>query len=274
MRVKQIGLALFGALALAACSKDEGPFFAPEVPLAYTRFINAVPDTGTVDFRFIDFLEYSPHAIQLAFRGFTPYQGTAPGSRALRAFTNPGGSPSLADVTGILADEVVTLEAGKYYTLALVGYARTGSTPSVTLRVFEDPIPDAGSNVAYRAVNLATGLSGPLNVSITSSSTAPIPAPTFSNLAYLSASDYVPVPTGPAWFRVQDATAAEIVSGNARQAPVGANADPLQHLTAIGGSGQAGSVVTAWIFPPSVAGSTAPNVTAPSVVFTVDKHPR
>jgi hypothetical protein len=48
----------------------------------------------------------------------------------------------------------------------------------------------------------------------------------------------------------------------------------LNNLTTIGGSGQAGSVVSAFIFPRSVAGSTAPNVTAPSIVFTVDKHPR
>jgi hypothetical protein len=255
---------------LAACSKDEGPFLAPEVPLAYTRFINAVPDTGTVDFRFIDFLEYSPYAIQLAYRAFTPYQGTAPGSRQLRAFTNPGGSPSLADVTGILADELLTFEEGKYYTIALVGYSRTGSTPSVIVRVFEDPIPDAGSNVAFRAVNLATGVSGPLSVSVTSASTDPI-TPTFSNLAYLDASAYLTRATGAAVFRVQDASAAVVASASA---PAGAAGDPLQHLTTIGGSGQAGSVVTAWIFPRSVSGSTAPNVTSPSIIFTVDKHPR
>jgi hypothetical protein len=33
-------------------------------------------------------------------------------------------------------------------------------------------------------------------------------------------------------------------------------------------------VVTAWVFPRSVSGSTAPNVTAPSIIFTVDRHPR
>jgi hypothetical protein len=80
--------------------------------------------------------------------------------------------------------------------------------------------------------------------------------------------------TGNAWFRVTDATAAEIVTGNGRQAPTGSAGDPLNNLTTIGGSGQAGSVVTAFIFPRSVAGSTAPSVTTPSLVFIVDKHPR
>ena len=274
MRVKRIGLALLAALAVG-CKKDDGPFLAPVVPLAYTRFINATPDTVGLDFRFIDFLEHSPFEIQLTYRGFTPYQGTLPGARHLRVFPNPGGSPSLGDVTQIMLDETVTFEAGKYYTLVAVGYSRTGSSPAVKLQVFEDPIPDPGSNVAYRVVHLGSGLNS-INVSMTASGTDPIPAsPTFSNIAYLSPSAYVTQAPGAAWFRVQETTAAtEIVSGTGRQAPAGAAGDPLNNLTTIGGSGQAGSVVTAWVFPRSVSGSKAPNVTTPSIVFTVDKHPR
>ena len=275
MRVTRIGLALVGALMAVGCSKDDGPFFAPQVPLAYTRFINAIPDTGSVDFRYVDLVEYSPFALQLAFRGFTPYQGTATGARHLKVFTNPGGSNSqIPHVTGVVLDETPTFESGKYYTLVAVGYARTTGTPRVKLQVYEDVIPDPGSNVAFRAVNLATGLAS-LNVGVTAASTDAIPTPTFSNLAYLGASAYVTRATGNAWFRVQETTSAtEIVSGNGRQAPVGAAGDPLNNLTTIGGSGQAGSVVTAWVFRSSVTGSTAPSVTTPTIVFTVDKHPR
>ena len=43
----------------------------------------------------LDILEYSPFAIQLAYRGATPYQGTAPGARHLKVFTNPGGTNML-----------------------------------------------------------------------------------------------------------------------------------------------------------------------------------
>lgn len=275
MRVSRIGLALVGALLAVGCSKDDGPFFAPQVPLAYTRFINAIPDTGAVDFRFIDLIEYSPFAVQLAYRGFTPYQGTAPGARHLKVFTNPGGtSTTIPFVTGVVLDESPTFEAGKYYTIVAVGYARTTGTPRVKLQVYEDAIPDPGSNVAFRVVNLATGLAS-VNVGVTANSTDAIPTPTFSNVAYLGASAYVTRATGNAWFRVQETSSAtEIVTGNGRQAPVGAAGDPLQNLTTIGGSGQAGSAVTAFIFPRSVAGSTAPNVTAPSIIFIVDKHPR
>lgn len=298
MRVKQIGLALVGAVALAGCAKDDGPFFAPEVPLAYTRFINAVPDTVSMDFRFIDFLEYSPTAIQLGYRGFTPYQGTAPGSRHLRVFTDPGGSPSLNDVTHIMADENITLEASKYYTLVLVGYARAGQTPHVKLQVYEDNWTDPGSSTALRVVNLGTGLNS-INVGITPTYNEAIPAtPTFASVAYLTASAYQTRATGETFLRVAETTAptTELVAaggtssnpvcanlapltptacqGQNRRVPTGAPGDPLNQLTIIGGSGQAGSVVTAWIFPRSVAGSTAPNVTAPSIIFTVDRHPR
>lgn len=282
MRVKQIGLALFGALAFTACAKDEGPFLAPEVPLAYTRFINAIPDTVATDWRFIDYLEYSPYAIQLAFRQFTPYQATAPGSRHLRVFTDPGGSPLLSDVTKILADEQITFEAGKYYSLVVVGFSRAGQTPALRLQVYEDAIPDAGSQVALRVVNLATGLAS-MNVGVTATYDAAIPAPTFANVAYLGAAAYVTRATGAAYLRVQETTSAtEIIApggsgatlGANRLVPAGAAGDPLNQLTAIGGTGQAGSVITGWIFPRSVSGSKAPNVTTPSLVFTVDKHPR
>jgi hypothetical protein len=276
MRVSRIGLALVGALMAVGCSKDDGPFLAPEVPLAYTRFINAIPDTGAVDFRFIDLLEYSPFAIQLAYRGFTPYQGTATGARHLKVFTNPGGTnTSIANVTGVVLDETPTFEAGKYYTVVAVGYARAGGSPSVKLQVYEDVIPDAGGNVMFRVVNLGTGLAS-VNVSVTAASADAIPGTaTFPSVAYLTATEYQTRSTGTAWFRVQETTSAtEIVSGNGRQAPAGAAGDPLLNQTTIGGSGQAGSVVSAFVFPRSVAGSTAPNVTAPSLVFVVDKHPR
>lgn len=275
MRVSRIGLALVGALMAIGCSEDDGPFFAPQVPLAYTRFINAIPDTVSVDFRFVDLLEYSPFGIQVAFRGFTPYQGTAPGARHLKVFTDWGGdSVFLRHVTDVILEETPSFEAGKYYTIAAVGYSRTTGTPRVKLQVFEDPIPDPGSNVAFRVVNLATGLSS-LNVGVTATSTDPIPTPTFSNVAYLGSSAYVTRPPGAAWFRVQETTAAaEIVTGAGRQAPAGIAGDPLNNLTTIGGAAQAGSVVTAYIFPRSVAGSRAPNITTPTIVFVVDKHPR
>jgi hypothetical protein len=51
-KILSLGLAVF---ALAACSDDDGVVGpVQEGPKAFVRFINAVPDTGVVDFRFID----------------------------------------------------------------------------------------------------------------------------------------------------------------------------------------------------------------------------
>ena len=275
MRFSRIGLVMAGALLATACGEDEGPSLAPTVPLAYTRFINAIPDTVSVDFRFVDLIEYSPFAVQLPFRSFTPYQGTAPGARHLKVFTNWGGdSVFLRHTTVQLGDETPTFEAGKYYTIVATGFSRAGQTPALRIQVYEDPIPDAGSNVAFRVVNLGAGMSA-INVGVTAASGDAIPAPTFSNIPYLGASSYVTRATGNAWFRVQATSGAtEIVSGNGRQAPVGIAGDPLGNLTTVGGSGQAGSVVTAYLFPASVTGSRAASSPAPTLVYIVDKHPR
>src|SRR5262245_33535093 len=115
MKRTRVVLLLAAPVLLTACDEDNGPFLAPQRPLAFTRFINAVPDTFATDWRFIDQLEYSPVGLLVAFRGFTPYQGTAPGARHIRVFTNPGGSfPDIKAVSQILVDTTITLTAGSY----------------------------------------------------------------------------------------------------------------------------------------------------------------
>jgi hypothetical protein len=55
--------------ALAACSSDAGKVFtADNGPIAYVRFVNAVPDSGAGDWRFVDQIEGSPVAFGLTFR--------------------------------------------------------------------------------------------------------------------------------------------------------------------------------------------------------------
>jgi hypothetical protein len=56
-------------------------------------------------------------------------------------------------------------------------------------------------------------------------------------------------------------------------APAGLPADRANNLTAVGGSTIAGSVLTAFILPRSVAGSTAANFTTPGVIYIVDRYP-
>src|SRR5947209_7480266 len=90
MKRFRIGLALASIAAIAACSADASKVIVADPgPLAYVRFINAIPDSGAQDWRFVDLVEGSPNALGVTFRGIFPgasYQSAKPGSRHLRVF--------------------------------------------------------------------------------------------------------------------------------------------------------------------------------------------
>jgi len=278
MRATRIALVTVATLAAAGCTKDGGPFLAPVVPLAYTRFVSAVPDTFATDWRFIDGVVNSPPAILQPFRGFTPYQGTAPGPRRLRIFPNPGGTfVPIGVVTQIIIDTTLTFEANKYYTIIHLGLSRTGGAPADNILVLEDVIPEnIGTQIAVRVVHVGTGLS-PVDVYAAASTTAPLPASaTFANVAYRSQSSYVSMAPGTLALRVTSSGTTTPVLVNTA-APAGAAADPVNLLTTIGGAAQPGSAFTAFVFPRSVAGTTAPQTTAfqsSAIVYIVDRHPK
>lgn len=276
MRVTRIGLALAGALLAVGCKKDAGPFLPNKAPLAYTRFVNAVPDTGFQDWRFIDAIENSPTAIQLAFRSFTPYQGTGIGSRQLRVFFDKGGSqpfPSPDQVTPILVDQSVTFEEGKYYTLILTGNSSSGAQQ---LQVIEDNFPDPGSQIAVRVINLGTtsDLSS-VDVYTAASSSSSLPSsPTISSLGYLSASNYTLMAPGTLALKVTSGGSTSVLINS--DAPAGEPASPEDLLTAIGGAAEPGSVITAFVMPRSTAGTAAPQSSSfqsPAITYIVDKNP-
>lgn len=283
MRVKGLGPALVGALLLIGCGKDAGPFLPNYGPLAYTRFLNAVPDTFPTDWRFIDQVENSPYAIQMAFRGFTPYQGTGAGSRHLRVFSDPSSTspfPSPEEVQKILADLTFTFEAGKYYTIVMHGNASPASPdPHIEIRVIEDQIPGtiSGSQYMLRAINLGTTADlqtvDIYKVATTSTSIASL-TPTFSGLGYKAEQAYTPFDTASMALRVTSAGSKTVITSVA--APNGADADAANNLTAIGGAREGQSAFTAFIVPRSVAGTKAPQSSAfqsATIVYIVDKHP-
>jgi hypothetical protein len=292
MKAMRIALSLAAVLVAGGCKKDAGPFLNPTVPLAYVRYIAAVPDTFGMDWRPIDAVENSPPAVGLQFRSTTPYQAMAPGARRLRIFPAPVGDvrdPSV--VSQIVIDETINFTANTYYTVIHLGFSRTGQTPEDRLVVLEDAVPASipDGQFALRVVHVGTGLN-PVDAYVTATSSAAIAgSPAFSNVAYGDDSPYVLMPTGTVWLRVTDAgSTTELVSNNSRQAPPGAAGDPVALLTPIGGASMAKSALTAFVFPRTVAGSTAPQATnpgalpplpagisfqAPSVVYLVDKHP-
>ena len=196
--MKLLRLALLGTAitAFAGCSDDDGPIVAPTVPLASTRFINAMPDTGATDWRFIDQLDNSPVALALAFRSFSPYQATAPGPRPLKVFTT---SDNILLTSRTFTDRTLTFDPNKRYTLLQVGNARTGQTPAQELVVIEDVFPTVPANqVAIRIVNAGAGL-GPIDVYAAPAlgAGASPSTPLVTNLAYLGVSPYVLVNATP-----------------------------------------------------------------------------
>jgi hypothetical protein len=151
-----VALLVLVATTISACDDDGGVTVPPRVPLAYTRFVHALPDTGPTDWRFIDQIENSPLALGLRFRDFTPYQATTPGSRRLRVFPT---STNIGVTSKFLIDTLLTFENDLYYTIVHLGYAQTGQAPAHRILLLRDDVSTQDpSRVAVRLVHLGTGL--------------------------------------------------------------------------------------------------------------------
>ncbi|MDQ8155054.1 MAG: DUF4397 domain-containing protein [Gemmatimonadota bacterium] len=273
MRISKVSM-LFAVLALGAvgCGTDDGIPTAGDAkpPLAFVRYINALPDTMNTTVRFIDYLEYTPQTfLNVAYRGVGQglYQGLKAGSRQFRVFNADVVNYSVAGNTAVLAEVTQNFEAGKYYTILFTGYARTGTK---SVKIIEDVIASPGSNIAIRILNANTGL-GSIDAYKTATATDAIAgSPTFSAVAAQAYSAYVTAAPGAFAIRATAAGAPATIhgSGTAQTGTAGTtSSDP------IGGSTVAGTVMTAMVFPASVTGSMAVASAAPSVVFVVDKQP-
>ena len=65
-RILQLSVLVLAAGA-GACGTPEKIIKTEDIPTAGVRFINAVPDTGAMDFRFVDIVESNAH-FNIAFR--------------------------------------------------------------------------------------------------------------------------------------------------------------------------------------------------------------
>jgi hypothetical protein len=268
-------LLLVAGSMVVSCDDDGGVIVTPQVPLAYTRFVNALPDTGGTDWRFTEELENSPVAFGLAFRAFTPYQATTPSMLRLRVFPT---STDIAVTSMFLIDTTLTFEENTYYTIVHVGYTTSGQTPVHQIVLLKDDIPQVSTDtIALRVVHLGTGLASTDVFADTLGGASPLPAsPLVPLLSFRSASSYMMLPTGRLALRVTPSGQMAPVVANA-VAPAGVAGDPTQNLTAIGGSRMSRSVITALLLPRSVAGTSAPQTagfTSPALVFLVDRNPR
>jgi hypothetical protein len=250
-RILQLSVLGLAAGVVTACLPEE-VVETEHIPTAGVRFVHAVPDTGSMDFRFVDLVENSAH-YNFGFRATANlyYKPARAGQRQFRIFMN-----SLTDQTvasTVVKDSTVTLEEGKLYTFLLWGYARPGSSPPMRLSVIEDAPADPGSQVALRVINAAAGR-GALDVSYYPASGQAPATPTWPAVSELSASTYV-------------LTAAGQIRYNAK--PVGGAATPFADATALQGQAATvdleaipgttipGSAVTGILVPGSVLGSQA-----------------
>jgi hypothetical protein len=273
MRFLRIALVGAAAALAAACSDDANDFTTPDVPpLAYVRYINAVPDTLNTTVRFIDQVEWSPMTfVDVPFRqqGAGNYQPTEAGARKFRVFTTNTSTVSTSENTVILVDTTLTFEAGKYYTLLHTGYARTGASPRQRIVAINDVFPEVGQQIALRTINTMYG-AGAVDVYTTATTTTPIAgAPRFANVPTEGISAYVTM--SPAAFAMQVAAAGSTSALTSVAAPAGTAgttaADP------IGGAAVGGSVITAITFPVTPADKPGTRFTTPGVAYFIDKHP-
>jgi hypothetical protein len=277
MKSFKLALLAVAAATLAACGGDAGPTTPNKVPLGAVRFVNAVTDSGAMDWRFVDVIENSPVAFGLNFRQTYPgagYQAAGTGSRHLRIFQT---STDINVTQKVLFDETITIAEGKHYTLVTAGSIRAGTAK---LYVITDDYPDPGNSVAVRALNAGVATSADVYASASGGSAALPASPTITSVAQYTASNWSTLATGPLALRLT-ASGSKTVMVDAN-APAGVAADKTNNLSAVGGSTIAGSAFTAIYFPAAVAGSpssrsagctTALPCTAAGVVYIVDKYP-
>ncbi len=270
-------------LALAACGDESGVTDNGNPPPgASVRFVNAVPDTGTVDLRFVDRVENLPTLLGVAFQGHSGfYQRPQPGTRPARVFP----SSSNVNLTQImLVDTTLTLNADTRYTLVYAGRASGNQDRLAVLNDPAAPTPPA-NQIAIKVLHAAVG-TGNVDVYIVPVASATAATPTdfatsnagvVRNVSYLAQSGYVNVAVRPT---TTGALYRFVVTGAGSTTPLFA-ATPNQpgaasNISTVGpqpGVQISGSALTVVVAPGSVAGtrqSTAAN-RSPTVFLMIDK---
>jgi hypothetical protein len=169
----------------------------------------------------------------------------------------------------VLVDTTITFEAGKYYTLLHLGYARAGSVPKQRIVNITDVFPAQAAGIAFRAIHAGLNV-GNVDIYATPTTTDAISgAPLLANVALNTVSAYLTRSTGAFAARVTaPGSTTAVISAAAPAGTAGsASVDP------IGGATIAGSIITAIAFPATPANSAGARFTTPGVVYFVDKQP-
>src|SRR3954463_6727907 len=264
-----VALALAASAFVGACRGDGGTaILANNGPVAFVRFVNAIPDSGAQDWRFVDQVEGSPATFALNFRGIFPgaaYQQAAVGTRHLRvfqaAFDQSYGDPAQASpsiVSTVFIDTTFALAEGHHYSLIAVGSLKLNTA---RLLITDDAFIDPGTGVAVRVVNLGVAPTIDAYASPTGGSAA-LPSALVSALAPYTPPNFLPRTTGALTLRANASGVTTVPTMVDAAAPAGAAADKANNHTAVGGSTIAGSVFTAFLFPPATPGTRGALVVA------------
>ena len=272
--------------ALAACSSDNtAPKLVTPGPHALIHIINAVPDTGAMDFRFTDVVAGVPNVefVNLAFRGGTNvgYQSVSPGSHHIRVFMSgsnlnaAGLTNDPAIVSTVMADTTFTFVDGTHYTFVFYGSARAAAQK---FKIFTDDFAPPTSGILVRAVNFNTAAADFYLASGTAAATSVTGTPTFANLAPATASSYTPfaVASSTSGYTLTAANAGATTPVwsalmNPGSAAVAEVTGVSGALSALPGSRIAGSIFTGILFPASTSGSKAASFANPGVVLVPER---
>lgn len=252
MRLSRIVLLPAAALFATACGVDDEPVVNARPQLSSVRVIHAIADEGPIDTRMIHSARWSNFALGLNFRASGIPMPVEPGSRPLRVWRS---STVLEEIVPLIETDVV-IPAGQNVTLLLTGSVANGTA---RVEVIPDVVPDSTAGQIHARVVNATAAGVAASWVAGDVTSAPI------SVASLATSSYEARPAGPLSVLVGGATFAA-PAGVAENNGIGATA----------GAGQAGSALSAFVFPASVVGSRAPQdgaFAAPAVVWMVDRVP-
>ncbi len=293
MKIRPLAAGLAAAAALAGC-KDDGPTFTTSGPQAFVRYVNGSPDAPALTARLVDQVENMFTWDRVGFRSHSGLHiPVNAGTRRLRVFL--ANSNNIGDVSTVVLDTTVELQARTYYTFVQSGNVSrpAGSAGAARVDVFVDTLPDAATiadnRMQVRVYHVAPAAPA-VDVVLRKATAAADSAvqATITNLAPLRRSAYQTVetvraadtaslyritvrPTGaPAATPLVNARPS--VPGQAYQA---ASIDGGPERQAQGGVRINRSVLSAFIFPAAVAGSPAASTATatPGVLVVPDLIP-
>jgi hypothetical protein len=250
--------------AVAACNSDPVSHVVTPAESAAVRFVNAIPDTVAMDYRFVTYPSNASEPA-LAFQSSSGNWRIIPaGTHTVRAFftNNTAAGDAVSVVSQVISEGSFPLGAGKKYTILHYGFAKAATSPQKQLVLIEDVVPTVpAGQVAIRVINAAPAF-GNINVYAAAAAAtggAVAGTPAFSNVAPGAVTAWVnfPVTTGSNVYRMTATPAASTTINADFLAPAGAAAVAATAtsaaLDAVPGSRIGQSAFTIVVFGPKVA---------------------